>query len=444
MGTLTSLLTGERLLTLGLLAVVAAGGAAFGEQWARAARARGGTWYLEMLLYTCGILNPLTGAFGVGGSAALALGTGLALFALFASLGNVRPGVATLASVIAFFYGSLIVSAYFGAVPVELFGIPQRLWSTPLIVLAFVLHGGYTAQWLQRQIVVILRLLVVISLVTAVALPDVGINLEESRTVFGFNRLQGVLGHPNTMAAVAALLLIAELAFTGWSLWLVPAVLGLTLAQSNTTWVGVLVALPFLASRLGRTVGVVAYVGALGALVIGIVAARPAWLTATSFFPRNWETLNGRTDIWAAAIRGGYRGHELLGYGPTLLDDTFRSTYLPSFDAAAQAHNQFVQNLAGEGIVGLVALITFIAVLVGTPFARGASHGGFTLAATALLIVRMMTETPIRPTGANVGTFIVIATVALIATLPANSRKLRKEPLLRDADAQAEPARHWL
>ncbi|MCZ4518046.1 O-antigen ligase family protein [Rhodococcus ruber] len=413
MGTLAGIFTEANLMTLVALVLALALAAAFGEAWARAARRRGGAWYLEAQIFVCGVLGPLSILFYTGGSTVFRFAVALGVISAFYGLKDSRRHTKLLTATLVAFYGTLLTSAYFGAFPAGVTEIPDAYWATPLIVISFVSHGTYTFEWLTQQIRWTLRIIVALSLVAIAMLPN-AFNTDESRTLLGFSRLEGILPHPNAMAAVAGMSIVAELAHRRASWWLAPSLIALALAQSSTGWVGLVLAVPFLLGRLGKAFRISLLVIASSAALLYMAVPLIFADRVKALLPPNYQTLNGRTEIWEAAIVGGYRGNEVFGYGPQLLDDAFRAVWAPSFTVGGQAHNQIVQTLAGQGVLGLVALVAMLVVMVGIGLRFWREGGGLGMAATVLLVARMSTETPLRPTGADINTTLFVFTVAAL------------------------------
>ena len=119
--------------------------------WAPRALARGGLWYLEALLFlSAPVLTLLVFFYPTDGSVGSAFPTlarfvtlgsvGLALWALINSASNARRGIGTLLAAVTVYYFAMILSGVVGAVP----GIPEHYFTTPIIVMAFIVQGGYT------------------------------------------------------------------------------------------------------------------------------------------------------------------------------------------------------------------------------------------------------------------------------------------------------------
>lgn len=389
--------------------------------WAPRAQARGGAWYLEAMMFLCAPVltslvffypseGPLTGPLPYAARAVTIVCVGLAVWSLIQSASQPRRGVGAIAGAIALYYFAMILSGLVGAVP----GIPEPYFTTPIIVLAFVVNGRYTSQWLMRTARFNLRAILALSILVLVVMPLSAFNTQESRTFLGISRFEGIVGHPNGLAMVAVVALLIEITSTRSRFWTVVAVVALLFAQSNTVWIALAFALAFSTLRLAKAVRVLA-AGVAVALASSILIWPERAAQIESRMTGGNFSFNGRSEIWAAAMEG-FRLHPVFGYGPSLLGDDFRAIYLPNFDAAAQAHNQFIQSLAESGIVGMLALLCLGFVL----FSRAVHlrHLGYATPLVLLLVMlaRAMSETPLRPVGPGISTFLLIVVVAAIAT----------------------------
>jgi exopolysaccharide production protein ExoQ len=416
---------GDRLLQLLLYGMAGLAAISWGivvvRAWAPAARRRGGQWYFEAIFLlavpvstTLVAFYPTDGAVGglfptINRAVSYAVVV-LLIIGLFHGSRSPRRNVGGLIVAVTFFYLALIASGIGGVVP----SLPEPYWISPLIVLTFLLHGGYTYDWLLRTARWALRIVLLLSVASIFVFGDLAFNTEESRQLFGISRLQGVAGHPNGLAAIAVLCLLLELLGGSKWVWKALSVSCLLLAQSSTGFVVAIVALLLLDTRLGHKFRWVLWVGvvvvAAGFLLLPSLVAP----ILEALAPAQVGTLTGRTQIWEAAMQGFHEG-PIWGYGPELLGNYFRAQYLPGFNAAAQAHNQFVQTIAGSGLVGLTSLIVLAVVLLIYAIRSYGKTGGLSLALLALLVLRCVTETPLRPVGVSFTTMMLVVVFGLIA-----------------------------
>lgn len=384
--------------------------------WVVRCREAGGHWALSGIVYLSGPVNAviqLTYPGGTPGGFSLLLARGntiaawtLGVVALLSAFRNPRRGQALLVVAILAFYGALLLSSVIGYEPAP---PPEEYFITPLLVLPFVLHGGYRWRWLVTVLRRALRAIVVLSLVSVPLLPSIAYDQECCREFFGIERIQGITGHPNTLAILACFAVILELR-GGRLLWLVPELAAMLVAQSTTSWVALAIGLLVIAGRLGRTARIVAITVGLCAVVFALTDQE----LVNDFFPPEFWTFTGRTTIWQAALAGFFLS-PLTGYGPNLLDVQYRAEYLGVFDAAGQAHNQFVQTLGGTGLLGMACLI---AVLIG--LLRGASRSASTTAGLSVALVvafgaRLLSETPLNPQGSTATLLLLIAVFGITA-----------------------------
>lgn len=407
-------------------------------KWSASAERRGGRWHLEAILLACGPLTAcliamyprdagaaFTGPFPVANRNLGYLTLGLVVWALLQGLKEPRKHARPVIAAVAFFYLALLLSVFGGVVPSD---IPEQYWITPLAVLAFLVDGRYTFDWLLWISRLTLRIMMALSL-AAMSLPKVGFNYDEARTVFDIPRLQGITEHPNTLAALAVIGLLLEMSARSRLVWKLLFVAAIVLAQSSTAYI--MVALGALlvttwASKLIRSLILPAAfaAGIIALLDFGIVQSAVA-----SVLPETSGTLNGRTKIWEAALFG-FQQSPVFGYGPAFLSEDYRAMYLPNFPAAAHAHNQWYQSLGGTGIVGGLSLLVLVTVLVVFALKSWRATSGITVAILAAMVIRSFAETPLRPTGVGVSTYLIVLTLSIIATAP----RTKDDPVEARAD----------
>jgi O-antigen ligase len=413
------------LLYFGVGITALAWGLALIPRWARVAERRGGKWYLEGVILICGPLtmsaiamypkglqSSFSGPFPVINRWLSYAAILLVVIAIAKGLRRPRNDAGPLIAAAAFFYFALVLSCFGGASP----SFPEPYWVTPLVVMAFLIHGNYTYEWFLNTARIALRLILALSFI-ALLDPAIGFNYDELRTFAGLSRMQGIAQHPNTFAFMMVLGLIIELGTKSRIRWKVPFVVGLILAQSTTAFLMAAAALVIISTPWRKTARVLA---ALGAFVFACAAlVSPAWVGGAieSALPATASSLNGRTTIWSAVIFG-FQQNPVFGYGPGLLDEDYRQQYLPSFDAAAQAHSQWYQTLGGTGIVGILSLVILGLVLLLFAIRSRNATGGLTMAIFVVMVIRGITETPLRPSGISATTFCLVIVLVLIASAP--------------------------
>ncbi len=268
----------------------------------------------------------------------------------------------------------------------------------------------------------------------------------------GLPRLAGLTPHAVTQGMLAQVFLLllwtqpyasAWRQRTAWALGLVV----LLLAQSKTAWLAfVLCALVLLAVRRGpalwRRLGGAAPQGhapeaalpsagllAAGAalcllVVLGAVALLSEQVAArASDFLASEQgaqllTLTGRDRIWEAALEE-WRLHPVFGYGLSLWDAAYRAAIgLPH---ATHAHNQFLDDAARAGSVGVASLVLYAGVLVTLCLRHARASGGLALALGLTLGLRAIGEVPLALQGYGTELFVhllLLVTLAAAAAPP--------------------------
>ncbi|WP_375400956.1 O-antigen ligase family protein [uncultured Amnibacterium sp.] len=399
--------------------------------WVRRTRDAGGHWALAGIVYLSGPVNALiqltypNGQNPSGLGLVLARGNTtaawtLAAVALLAALRSPRRGQTGVLTALLAFYASLLVSSAVGYAPA---GVSEEYLITPLLVVPFVLYAGVNWTWLAGVLRRALRALVVLSLVSVPLLPSVAFDEETGRELFGIERIQGITGHPNTLAVLACFAVILELR-GGRLPWLIPELAALLVAQSTTGWVALALGLLALAGGLGRSARVISIIVAAGSIVFAVADPR----LLTDFFPPEFFTFTGRTTIWQAALHGFFLD-PLFGYGPNLLDPQYRATYLGVFDAAGQAHNQIVQTLGETGLVGLACLVALLVAVLRKGVLANGPTGGLSLALVLAFAARLLSETPLKPQGSTATLLLVIAVLGIPAAGAAVAGLSEPEPI---------------
>ena len=297
----------------------------------------------------------------------------------------------------------------------------------PMVVLALATHAVVAAVpdadtflvWSRRA----LRVIVGGSVACVVLAPEVayiGANFagELDRTLFGVARLSGITPHPGALGFVAAMAVVVEVgAPDRWSKWWACAAVGcLVFAQSRTLWSAAVVALIVL--LMVRRPGARALATVACASVIVTLAARPSLVTEADWTQgsNNVATVSGRTVIWDYSLRA-FEAHEWIGVGPGFMGERWRLDHLPpSLQFVVNAHNQAVQTLAQNGLVGLALLC--ILVVAGCVAAWSARHvdGGIGLALMTVVVLNGMTSVPLRPNGVMVLPPLIVFGYLAVAT----------------------------
>jgi O-antigen ligase len=139
-------------------------------------------------------------------------------------------------------------------------------------------------------------------------------------------------------------------------------------------------------------------------------------------------TLTGRDRIWAIAAQE-WSSHPVFGYGLTLWDAAYRARIdLPH---ATHAHNQFMDDAARAGSVGVIALVVYAAVLLVMSVRYARATGGLSIAFFLSLALRAVSEVPLTLLGYGSelfmqGLFLVILSAT---TLERPARRSHTFPL---------------
>lgn len=306
---------------------------------------------------------------------------------------------------------SLLTSATLGEKPAF---IHQSIY-TVLLMASLMLMPRLAPEVVAIEVKRVLAVLMVGSLVLAALQPSQYVETTHLGLIPGFSiRLHGLAPHANSLAPLALLYLVLAHWVPGRQPWhflgMATALLVLVLTQSKTIWAtGLLIVALFAAMRLGRAFGdelrtarpgpagvaaMLAYFGVVLLIALLITTGKMVALIDVISADRGLTTLTGRTDIWQITINT-WLNNVWFGYGPKLWDLEFRLAHGAAL-AAWHAHNQYIHTLGEAGIIGLAAMLLYTAAFVyyGSKFAR--CTGGATLALLLLILVRTITEIPLR------------------------------------------------
>ena len=117
-------------------------------------------------------------------------------------------------------------------------------------------------------------------------------------------------------------------------------------------------------------------------------------------------------DIWRVALKE-WAANPLFGYGNSIFDLAFRLRIKMLY--AVHAHNQFIQALGAAGLVGLSGILALLTMLFIRSIRFAGATRGVTVALSVFLLVRSITEVPLRPSSLLAGEFIfLLAFIAII------------------------------
>lgn len=268
----------------------------------------------------------------------------------------------------------------------------------------------------------------------------------------GFHiRLHGLAPHANSLAPLALLYLLLAYWVPGKRFWhilgVVSALLVLVLTQSKTVWgAGLTMMIVVALVRLNRQFNQelrMARIGGGTLLTLGVffggVLLLP-WLftdSAAGLFgaltsDKSVTTLTGRTEIWQTTI-DTWKNNPWFGYGPDLWDLEFRLQHGAAL-AAWHAHNQYIQALGEAGIFGLIANIVYTAAFIYYGFKFAGRTRGISLALLLLILVRTVTEIPLRFNVLLDTTFFVHVVIFAVFLMLA-----RQDAVMGRANRVAEP-----
>ena len=348
----------------------------------------------------------------------------LSLLLLAASLVEVARGVAAarvnpqrdpatpiLYALLAYYGGTLLIQA----VASEHTGFSYKSLYVPIVLMAAYYLPVRRVGLLLAAAKWVMLLLTLGSLGAAVVAPDFVLHRPDPGLLPGIDwRLYGLTSHANTLAPIALLAIVLEL-YTPSRLrmlrWvhLSAAFAVFVLAQSKTTWgaapvILAMVYLPFWlrpggdAAERGRHFN--RFVWTLVALIVGVVALTGALVAtdAIDYVQRKADlaTLTGRTQIWDITLQA-WRENVLFGWGPEVWGAE-RRLHLLMFHVG-HAHNQVVQTLGEAGLVGLALLLVYLGALLYAALHRFVATRGLVLALLILMLVRCITEAPMRVEG---------------------------------------------
>jgi exopolysaccharide production protein ExoQ len=266
-------------------------------------------------------------------------------------------------------------------------------------------------------------------------------------------RLFGLAPHANSLGPIALLGILLELhAPSRWRTlrWLVLASCAavFVLAQSKTVWAAVPMMLLFvwLPLNLSRTSAdgdrgldfrrtVLTLSGVIGVLVLlaGLVVA----FDVIDFVEHRADlvTLTGRTRIWDITLQA-WQENVLFGYGAGIWGPERQREFQMFY--VGQAHNQIVQTLGEAGLVGVALLAAYLGTLLTTALSIFVASRGIVLMLLMLMLVRCVTEAPMRAEG--ILSWSTFVHVLLVVTACHYAREPRASPARdRRRAAHGEP-----
>jgi hypothetical protein len=225
-------------------------------------------------------------------------------------------------------------------------------------------------------------------------------------------RLTGVLSHPNALAPVAAVALVATVARRG-RYWILPAAIsGWVLWSTDTRTMIFVTPLAIAIVELDRrtipqALRAAIVLGATGILLLVLAASG---LISSLVGSDDVTGLNGRTDVWELSI-ATWRASPIVGAGPDAFGEDFRTKNGLAF--AGQAHNQFFQSLASGGLIAVLLFLSLILILSRAALRNRANTHGASLGLLVLLLANLSTEAPLRATRWSSSLLVFLSVVAV-------------------------------
>ncbi len=330
-----------------------------------------------------------------------------------------------------------IIGAFFGTNPNF---VPGLLY--PLILLVIL---AIDSNWSIREVLYSIKTgaFIVLSLGIVLLLTRPSMVLEGGSSgamaIIKF-RYWGATPHANALGSIAVLYILLEILCpsknTKWRvIGMVVGIISIVLSQSKTAILGILLSMGCIWIIPSRAVAGNRPIRSdvLVTLKIISIMLLPMLLYIILLFSgyeskidkvmasdtgKSVTTLTGRTQIWDAALRE-WKDNPVFGYGPDLFNVEHRMRIGMNF--AFHAHNQVIQTLAQSGLVGLVGLIVFLGLLAGKLLSRSVASRGVSLALFAFLLVRCVTEVPLRSGNMVSGEYLYMLALVAIAMSSSSS-----------------------
>ena len=375
------------------------------------------------------------------------------------------PALPILLGLVAYYFGTILIQAAVS----DKTGFSFRSLYVPIVLIAVYYQRPHRLDAILGAAKWALLATTLGSLAAIALRPDFAMHRPDIGGIPGLNwRLYGLTPHANTLGPIALLAIVIELHTPSrwWPvrwLHLSTAALAFVLAQSKTAWAAapVMLVAIYLPIALGRGMNAAGAAGRfdrtvwalLGAIaVVVLTAAALVGFDAFEFVRGRVDlaTLTGRTNIWEITLQA-WRENILFGYGPEIwgLDRQIRFHMFH----VGHAHNQMVQTLGEAGLIGLLLLLGYLGTLVHAGLRRFLATRGLVLTLLMLVLVRCVTEAPLRAEGLlSWATFLhvlllVAACHAVRAPAPgavadAARRTLDREPITGYGSSRSRMALH--
>ena len=338
------------------------------------------------------------------------------------------------AAAITFFILSVIVSGLIGTWR----DFDFRIFSVPLVFTAIALLASSDFKKTLQTLRWILLLPLLGSLVGILVAPHLVMETGyEYSLIPGFHiRLLGLTEHANslgTLAAVAFLLELSQFVCNKPNMFLLLiSMTNLVLAQSKTAWIIAIIG--FVILRLNDIRKVLTKNKISGALAIfsgiSVLASMAVFFAVMKINSlqdfliedkSGLSSFSGRTKIWEVTW-DEFLDNPITGYGPSIWDLLYR--YQHGMMYVGQAHNQYIQTLGQAGLLGILSLAFYIFLLVRNGFKGWNETQGFSIIMVAILLIRGLSEAPMRMLGVmDLDFFVHALTFFTIASLTISSKQ---------------------
>lgn len=343
------------------------------------------------------------------------------------------PSLTLLAAFIAFWVGTIGAPAVLGAHS----AISHELLYAPAVGIAACLVGESERDRILYAGRDALMALMLAGLLAMAVRPTLVLDPSYNAGLLpGVPRFAGLTPHAVTQGSLAQGATLLLWAFPYRHRWTNRAAWALTLgvlliAQSKAAWIACLVCLGAMAlvrhggaMRRGladprQSLSASLMLVGLGALVLASTVAvivGDAGTRVSDFLESpegaRMASLTGRDRIWAIAAQE-WNSHPVFGYGLTLWDAAYRARIdLPH---ATHAHNQFMDDAARAGSVGVIGLVVYAAVLLVMSMRYARATGGLSIALFLSLALRAVSEVPLTLLGYGSELFVHGLLLVLLA-----------------------------
>ena len=348
---------------------------------------------------------------------------------------NIRYG--WLAVFIIFVFSNGMAGSLFGTRPSFSPGLVYPL----ILLLILAIDSNWSLSELIRSIKSGILIVLMLGFFLLIVKPSMVLEggIVGSLTLLPF-RYWGASPHANALGSIAVLYLLLEiLAPTTNKLWqkfgIAAALISIILAQSKTALLGLVFSLACLwivpsysdQTKVSRRDDIKNTLKLIFVMLLPILLYTALFIAGyeskleqllSSDAGKSVTTLTGRTRIWEIALQEWYE-NPIFGYGPELFSAEYRMRIGMLF--AFHAHNQFIQTLAQSGLIGVAGLFLLLGALAFKLLSRAVASRGVSLALFAFLLIRCITEVPLRSGNMISGEYLYLLALVAIAMSPPSS-----------------------